>query len=424
MELGRSRRRCSLEHAIKPALFLLALLALPSLAAAKPTLEDRAHAIHKSVIVLDSHADIPLDFGQGAHAANVDGDTQVDLPKLERGGVGAIVLAVFISSGPRTPDKTAAARADMETKFAAIRAAPRIFPERALLALHPRDVERAHRTHKIAIIAGFLNAYPLGKDIDAIDSLTARGVRTFGFVHAATNDFADSSRSTDTPKEEHGGLSPIGKAAIAKLNKDGVIIDVSQLTTKALLQTVALSKAPVVATHSAVRALVDSPRNLTDEELDAVAKSGGVVQIVAFKSYLKKPPAGYENDVRAVRAKYHLPPAFRRAGDDADSLAPDQRQTYLQETVALYPDATVADLVNAIDYAVKRIGIDHVGISSDFNHGGGIEGFRNEGEAFNITLELVRRGYTKTQIQKLWGGNFLRVWRDVERVAKRQHVTG
>ena len=392
----------------------LALAAAPLAYADDAALDAKAHAIHKSIIILDSHLDIPLDYGKGAHDAAIDGDTQVDLPKLERGGFGAVNLAVFIASGPRTPDKIAAARADMETKLAAIREIPEKYPKRALLALTPGDVERAHRANKVAIMIDFLNAYPLGKDEAAIDELYRRGVRTFGFVHAANNDFADSSRSNDTPKEEHGGLSPIGKDAVGKLNRLGIIIDVSQLTPKGVMQTIELSKAPVVATHSGVRTLVESPRNLTDPELDAIAKSGGVVQIVAFKSYIKRLPADYADKVGPVRVKYGLPAKFVRAADDTQTLPADKREAYTKEIAPFFPEATVADLVDSIDYAVKRIGIDHVGISSDFNHGGGIDGFRNEGEAFNITRELVKRGYTKAQIQKLWGGNFLRVWRAVE----------
>jgi membrane dipeptidase len=167
-----------------------------------------------------------------------------------------------------------------------------------------------------------------------------------------------------------------------------------------------------------VRALVDSPRNLTDEEMKAIAGGGGVVQIVAFKSYLKRPPPGYRDAVSALRVRYGLPASFVRANDDAQTLATDARAGFSRDAAALYPDAHVADLASSIDYAVRLIGVDHVGISSDFNHGGGIEGFRNEGEAFNITRELVRRGYRREQIRKLWGGNFLRAWRAVEARAR------
>jgi membrane dipeptidase len=248
-----------------------------------------------------------------------------------------------------------------------------------------------------------------------IDLYFSSGVRTFGFTHAGNNDFADSSRPIGDDKPgEHGGLSPIGREAVDRLNKLGVIIDVSQLTPQGVLQTIKLSKAPVVATHSAIKALVDSPRNLSDLELDAIKSTGGVVHIVAFSYYLKAPPLDLHKKYRELAGRYK---------QDTRDLTKEQDDQLHRELYALAPkDATVSDLVNAIDYAVKRIGIDHVGISSDFNHGGGVIGWKDESEALNVTKELVRRGYAEDQIAKLWGGNFLRVFREVEAVAKRLNV--
>ena len=194
------------------------------------------------------------------------------------------------------------------------------------------------------------------------------------------------------------------------MNRLGVLVDVSQLTRAGTLQAVELSRAPVVATHSSVMGIVESPRNLTDAELDAIAAKGGVVQIVAFQAYLVRPPADYAAKVEGVRARFGLSAAFARPTDGADQLTSERGVEFSRELGALLPDATVADLAASIDYAVKRIGVDHVGISSDFNHGGGITGWRNEGEAFGVTRELVRHGYVATEIAKLWGGNFLRAW--------------
>jgi microsomal dipeptidase-like Zn-dependent dipeptidase len=230
-----------------------------------------------------------------------------------------------------------------------------------------------------------LNAYPLGSDLSQIDEWYKRGVRIFGYVHAGNNDWADSSRPSqqlgDRPGE-HGGLSDLGKQGIARLNELGMLIDVSQLTTPALKQVLSLTKAPVAATHSGLKAIVDSPRNLTDEELELIKKNGGVVQIVAFGNYLRPAPTA---------AAEHAP----------------------------VPPATVAQLVDSIDYAVKKIGIDHVGISSDFNHGGGVAGWQNEGECQNVTVELLRRGYSEKNIAKLWGGNFMRVWAEAQSAGRR-----
>jgi microsomal dipeptidase-like Zn-dependent dipeptidase len=178
--------------------------------------------------------------------------------------------------------------------------------------------------------------------------------------------------------EEHGGLSALGKQGVARLNELGVLIDVSQLSTPAFKQVLSLTKAPVIASHSGIRALVDATRNLSDEELDLLKRNGGVVSVVAFSNYLRTPPA-----------------------------EPEGAQP-----------ATVAQLVDAIAYAVKRIGIEHVGIASDFNHGGGVTGWQNEGEAQNVTAELLRRGYSERDIARLWGGNFFRVWGEAQKIGK------
>lgn len=390
-------------------------------ASAQPSsdLEARARAAHAKALVVDSHADVPLDFGVGGHEAAVDGDTQVDLPKLKRGGVGAVALAVFVPQGPRTPEGVAKARADADTKLAAIGAAAARHPDQAELALSADDVRRIHREGKVAILASFLNAYPFGKDLAPIDDYYRAGVRVFGLVHAGNNDYADSSRPSGQPAAEWGGLSPVGKAAIARLNRLGVLIDVSQLSSEGFRQVLAESRAPVVATHSGVRGMVDSPRNLSDGELDALKANGGVIQIVAFSTYLVRPPADYPDRVRALRRSYGLAEAYAHANDGVDALAADRRAAFNHDLAALTRPGTVKDLVDSIDYAVRRIGVDHVGIASDFNHGGGVEGFRNEGEALNVTRELVGRGYSDADIAKLWGGNFLRVLGQAETTGSR-----
>lgn len=386
------------------------LAAAPALArdADARDIEATVRAIHERVLVLDSHADVPNDFGTGAHEAAIDGDTQVDLPKLARGGVDVAVLAVFAPQGPRTADGVAEARRVADAKLTAIRAVAERHPDKAILALTPDAARAARKAGKVALTPGFLNAHALGRDLDAIDDFHRRGVRVFGFVHAGNNEFADSSRGQTV---EHGGLSPLGREAVGRLNRLGVLIDVSQLTKAGTLQTVKLSRAPVVATHSGIAAVVDSPRNLSDEELDAIAARGGVVQVVAFKGYLVRPPADYAEKVRGLRAKFALPEAFVRPADGSDVLPADRRADYTHELGALIPEATTSDLAASIDYAVRRIGIEHVGVSSDFNHGGGVAGWRNAGEAFGVTRALVQRGYGEADIAKIWGGNFLRAWR-------------
>ena len=394
---------------------LAAFSASPSRAADDPRIDAEAKRIHKNVLVLDGHVDIPVDYGVGKLDPGADGPTQVDLPKLERGGVDAAVFAVYARPGWRTSEGVAKAREEANRRLRAIRDISRRHPDRAAIPLSADDVERIHREGKVAVIVGFLNALPLGRDLSLIDLYYNSGVRTFGFVHAGNNDLADSSRPLGADREdEHGGLSPLGRDAVGRLNRLGAVIDVSQLSVSGVLQTVKLSKAPVVASHSAIKALVDSPRNLSDEELDAIKANRGVVQIVAFSYYLKVPPADLHARYKEILTKYKK---------DTRELTQEEDDELHEELYAAAPrDATVEDLVNAIEYAVKRIGIDHVGISSDFNHGGGIIGWKDEGEAPNVTRELVRRGYNEEQIAKLWGRNFLRVFREAEAIATRLDV--
>jgi membrane dipeptidase len=404
------------------------------LAAGPPSATERdVSAIHAQAIVIDSHADVPLDLGIGHHDAAVDSDSQVDLPKLERGKVDAVALAVFVNQGARSAEGYAKAREEANVKLAAIQSIPLEYPRRAVLALTANDIERAEKTGKRAILISMLNAYPLGTDVGGIDAFYAAGVRSFGFVHQGNNDFADSSRPIGLPQVEWGGLSPLGKQAVARLNQLGMIIDISQLTNAGVMQTLALSKAPVIASHSGVQGVLNVMRNLSDTELDALKANYGVIQIAAFGPYLMKPDADLFPKIAALRIKYGLSPTFSQTPGVDDNLTQAQktdytyrdseklgveRVSYLHEIREMIPVPSVKDLVNSIDYAVNRIGIDHVGISSDFNHSGGVNGWRNEGEAQNVTAELVSRGYSDADINKIWGGNYLRVFQAVEAVSR------
>ena len=369
-----------------------------------------AAAVHRRTLVLDGHADVLLPSTPARYYLP-GGGSRADLDHLTRGGVDAVVLSLAVGPGPRDAAGIAAARADVEAKLARIRAFAADNPDRVGIALSADDVTRLAGEGKVAVIIGFQNARSLGDDLSQIDVLYRDGVRVFAFNHAGHNSWSDSSRPGDAPVAEHHGLSPIGRQAVARLNDLGVLIDVSQLSSEALLQTLQLTRAPVAATHSNARALVDNTRNLTDAELDAIKANGGVVQLTPFNSYLVNPDAAARERISAIRVEHGLAAAFVSPNDGYGTLAAVPQQAFLDALAPVLPRATVADYVAQIDYVAKRIGWEHVGIGTDFDHGAGITGFDSEADAPNVTAELLRRGYTPEQVEAIWSGNFLRVLR-------------
>ena len=388
-----------------PFLFLLGLGCAP------PKTSADAHSVHEAVLVLDSHVDILLPETPKRYYAP-DGGSRTSLEQLSAGGVDAAVFAIAVGPGPETPEGAAAAKREADAKLEEIQRFVAASEGRLVLAKTADDVERIHRDGRIAVLLGFQNARILGNDLGAFDRFFAAGVRVAALNHAGHNAFSDSSRPQD-PKEveRHHGLSDLGRAAVQRFNDLGVLIDVSQLSTRALLQTVTLSRAPVVATHSDARALVDNARNLTDAELDSIASKGGVVQLTPFSAYLHSPTEAERAQVRQLRTQFALSPELTTSYDGATSLPPTERDRFIDALIAQQPRATLKDYVDQIDYVVHRIGVEHAGVGTDFNHGAGIDGFDGERDAGNVTAELVRRGYTKDQIAAIWGGNFLRVLR-------------
>jgi membrane dipeptidase len=393
---------------------------------------EKARTIQQRIVTFDSHLDVPFNYGSPGLEAGVDGPTQFDLPKAERGLVKGASIAIFVPQGPRTSEGVEAARQQAEKKYAIITAIAEKYPSQAAIAYSPEDVRQIEAQGKFAIVLSILNTYPLGQDLNQLEYWYGKGVRIIGFTHAGNNDYADSSRPNllqGDKLNEHGGLSDLGKQAVARLNDLGVLIDVSQLSSNSLRDVLRLTRAPVAATHSDVRAIVDHPRNLTDEELLAIKQNGGVVQINAYGSWVRPLSPETQRKANAVREKYGVPTEYPIAAsqpvkpDGVTVLSPEKYEEYNTEVhkVLLDPavQGTVSQLVDQIDYAVKKIGIDHVGISSDFNHGGGVVGWNNEGEALNVTVELLRRGYSERDISKIWGGNFLRVWAAAQKLAKK-----
>ena len=399
----------------------------------------KARAIHDRVIALDTHVDIdPRNFTT-EHPNYTDRlNTQVNLPKMFEGGLDAVFFSIYVGQGPLTPEGYQRAYdADME-KFAAVhRLAEQLAPDKIEIAYRADDVAKIAAKGKKVALMGVENAYGVGTDITNIKKFYDQGARYMSLAHNGHSQMSDSNTGERDGVWLYHGLSPLGKEAVAELNRVGIMIDISHPSKESMMQTLALTKAPIIASHSAVRALCDVSRNLDDEQLLALKKNGGVVQMVGFSGYVKQsPPPSPERQqaLAALRTEFGLPPAGGggggaggggggRGGGGLQSLSAEKRAEYQRRMAQVDsqfpppPRATVKDYVDHIDYAVKLIGLDHVGLSSDFDGGGGVEGWNQASETFNVTLELVRRGYTEEQIAKMWSGNLVRVMREVEKVA-------
>jgi membrane dipeptidase len=371
-------------------------------------LMDRARAMHERIITIDTHDDIPFNFAT-PEVDPLNADRQVNLEKMRAGGLDVGFFIVFVGQTPRTPENYEKAKADAMTKFDAIhRMTEKMYPNLIELAYTPADVRRISGAGKLVAAIGIENGYVIGKDLGLIRKYYDLGARYMTLAHSQHNDICDSS--TDQRPPEHNGLSAFGRQVVAELNRVGMMVDVSHVSKDCMMQATALSTKPVVASHSSTRAFADVPRNMDDEQLRAVAKNRGVVQIVALGNYVKVSPVAKQAAIDTLRRSMGITGGGRGA---LAALSADQRAEY-QRRLALieerWPGPNVADFVNHIDHAVKVAGIDHVGISSDFDGGGGITGWRDASQTMNVTAELIRRGYSEAQIRKLWGENLLRVW--------------
>ncbi len=380
-----------------------------------------AVTIHTNALVLDAHADIEIP-GKEDRYAGADGKSKVEPSKMRAGGVDAVVMAVAVGPGPRDAEGYAQARKKADEELQSILDLTAEPSDDVVLVRSADELEAAHANNQRALILGFQNARIIGTDVDGLDQFYAAGVRVFALTHMGHNDFADSSRpvfSAATGKhevtQEHGGLSDLGRQAIVRINELGGIVDVSQLSTPATLQVLALSTAPVIASHSNVRQLSDVSRNLSDEEIDRIGEVGGVIHVAPFRGYLfdstnDELVAAIRQARRAVNISEDYLYPFELYWEIKD---PAVQKSFLTAVSDLLGPGSVDDMLNHIDYIVARIGIDHVGIGTDFNHGSGIEGYDDASEALNVTIGLLARGYTAEEIEKIWGGNFLRVFREV-----------
>lgn len=387
---------------------------------AAPARADEAAALHARLLTLDTHIDIPAGYATPAHDPGAASDMQVDLPKMTAGGLDAGFFIVYVGQGPETPEGYAEAYRQAVEKFDAIRRQTEQYPDRIGLATSPDELERIVASGRLAACIGVENLYPAGPGAGRIAEFHGRGARYMSLTHSGDNHLADSAnlqgRLEEASAHTHGGLTAAGRAAIAEMNRLGVMIDVSHASEETTLQAIDASIAPVIASHSALSGVYDIPRNLSDRALVALAAKGGVVQVVAFDIYLRPPKPEKVAAIKSLREELGLtsPAAWK-------AITPEQRTAYMSRLKGLHAThgrAGVADLVDHIDHAVALAGIDHVGISSDFGGGGGIDGWDDASQTANVTRELLKRGYSEGDIGKLWSGNLLRVWRAAEAAAR------
>lgn len=404
----------NLKYILSYIIVLLVFLPLKGVEEMNQTTLERAKKIHEKILTVDTHTDTPLmlrsptfDIGKRNDPRKRGG--KIDFPRMKEGGLDAVFFAVFVGQGKLTREGREVAKKNAVSLFGLIKKAVRSYPDLAEIALLSSDAGKIEKKGKRAIYIGMENGYPVGKDISLVEKFFDMGARYITLCHTKNNDICDSS--TDRKGGTHGGLSDFGKKIIEEMNRLGMIIDVSHISDKSFFDVMESSKAPVIASHSCARAICDNPRNLNDKMLKLLAEKGGVIQLCILSEYIKKPKPFPARD----KALKELRTAYENFSDLPEEEKEKVRKMWY-EINRKYPRelAEVTDAVDHIDHIVKVVGVDHVGIGTDFDGGGGLADCYDSSELWRITYELVKRGYSEDDIRKIWGGNFFRVFRAVE----------
>jgi len=395
----------------------------------------KAKDIHDRVITLDTHCDINVKNFTDSVNYTQDLESQITLPKMRAGGLDVAWFIVYTGQDTLTDEGFAKAYDNAISKFDAIhRLVDDLAPDQIEMATSSEEVRAIDKKGKKVAMIGIENGYPVGNDLSRVEQFYNRGARYMSLAHNGHSQLSDSNTGEQDSVWLHNGLSDLGKQVIAEMNRVGMMIDVSHPSKEAMRQMIELTKAPIIASHSSARALCDHSRNLDDEQLQWMKENGGVVQTVAFKSYLNTEKFENRVGVEVEIAKKiadsmgvrWLERAEVRTVSDAEreiyfdflgTMFPI-RKRMLAKMQNLPPAVDVSDFVDHIDYLVEKMGLKHVGISSDFDGGGGIEGWSDASETINVTIELVRRGYTEEEISMLWSGNLLRVLDEVQALAE------
>jgi len=378
------------------------------------SIETHARELHKRILTLDSHCNTPLQllspqFDIGTRNNTHENGSRLDFPRMKEGGLNASFFAVYLKQGARSTKGYAKAKKKTLHALNNIRGSMKANRKLAQTAFKSQDAALIAQTGKRAIYMGIENGWTIGKDISLLEDYYQRGARYITLCNSGNNDICDSS--TDKKGSEFNGISAFGEKVIKEMNRLGMMVDVSHASDYSFYDAVRLSKTPVIASHSCARALCKHPRNLDDNMLRELAQNGGVIQVGLFSDYVKLPlpDAARYATFKSLQKKYK------------NKQPTENEQVEIQEVWQKFNKehrrklATVSDMVNHIDHIVAVAGIDHVGIGTDFDGGGGLADCYDSSELSNITLELLKRGYSEEAIRKIWSGNFMRVFTEVER---------
>ena len=366
-------------------------------------------------LTLDSHIDIPFDYMiNPEHDPGNDTEMQVDFQKMLEGNLDGGFFIVYVGQSELNKNGYQEAKEKAIIKFNAINKMVEKYPNKIVLVKSPKEVYEAKRNKKLFAAIGIENGYVIGEDIELLKYYYDLGARYMTLSHIGHNQISDSSlpkKSLNNNIEMHGGLSNFGKNTVKKMNELGMMIDISHVSDKSALQAIKLSHHPVIASHSGARSVADHPRNIPDNIIREIAKKGGVVQVVAFSSYVKVNKKRTESIINLRES------ILTMTGDN--NFIPEKHMKLIEYKNGMnkinkeFPLPGIDNFIDHIDHIVDLVGIDYVGISSDFGGGGGIEGWSNASETFNITNSLLLRGYSKDEVNKIWSENFLRVWKNV-----------
>jgi len=398
-------------------LFILVTISACINNSGKEISREEAIRIHQSLLTIDSHTDTPLRFSRqytdlSQRSDPRRGGGKLDFPRMREGGLDGVFFAVFVGQGPRNPEENEKAKKEALMLFDSISAVVDHSPDMATVALSARDLKRITKEGKNAIYIGMENGYPIGKDLSLVKRFYELGARYITLCHTRNNDICDSSTDPDGP--EHGGISDFGREVVREMNDLGMMIDVSHMSDEAFYDVLEISQTPVIASHSNARAVCDNPRNLSDEMLVELAGHDGVLQLCLVSEYIADMPADAERD----SVRHELWARFDNWSTLNDSAKQALEQEYYDMDRKYPPNlATVSQFCDHVDHVVDLIGIDHVGFGSDFDGGAALEDCFDVSELPNITHELFKRGYSRSDLQKFWSGNLLRVMKAVEKAA-------